>query len=682
MTPPRPTPRQPTTTAVEVTDPSAVDRRAFPYQPALDGLRALSVMAVIAYHNGYVWAVGGFLGVDAFFVLSGYLITTLLVLEYRRLDTIGLIGFWGRRIRRLLPALLLVLVFAAIYGAILLRPYEIGPLRADSLSSLFYVTNWRFIISGQSYFDLFATPSPLRHLWSLAIEEQFYLVWPVVTILCLRARKGRTDVLAIVAAVGATASVITMSALYRAQAPSRAYYGTDARAHTLLVGALLAILLLRSRPWRVLTNRAVQAGAILIVGVVVWTWHVVNATDAGYYGLGSLAYAIGIAVVIAAVVQAGSPLGRLLGIPPLQWLGRISYGLYLWHWPIIAWLVHWRVGFGDSRLVAVRLVVTFALAIASYYLVELPIRRGRWFRPGSRAARWSVPVAILTTGAILVGATVGAGPPPSYFAGGFPDQCAAPTATELRDARRAAIDQRARLPQGRFPTMAVIGDSVSCSLWPGLAAFHRTNRLEFRMGGVLGCGEASNQVLTSAETTFVPFDTDKCEGLTSQFRTLAVRGHVPVALWVSAWERADLDDNGTRVRAGTPAWTKLLTSRMEKIVRELHARGTYVVFATMPPKAPGEIGNVAVTSSSVEDATYVRLNNLLLHFVATHRDEVAIVDLAGHVCPGGAPCSRVVDGIAPRAVDGTHFTPEGSVWALDWLLPQIRRAEAAARPGA
>ena len=140
------------------------------------------MLAVIAYHTPYVWAKGGFLGVDTFFVLSGFLITTLLVLEWQRAQSIALVAFWGRRVRRLLPALLLVIVFVAIYGWVAIPPYELTKLRLDGLSGLFYVANWRFIVSGQSYFDLMSAPSPIRHLWSLAIEEQFYLVWPLVVL--------------------------------------------------------------------------------------------------------------------------------------------------------------------------------------------------------------------------------------------------------------------------------------------------------------------------------------------------------------------------------------------------------------------------------------------------------------------------------------------------------------------
>ncbi len=650
---------------------------AFPYQPALDSLRAFAVLAVIAYHNGYAWAVGGFLGVDAFFVLSGYLITTLLVLEYRRLDAIGLVAFWGRRIRRLMPALILVLLFAALYGRLVLRSYEIGRLRADSLSSLFYVANWRFIVSGQSYFDLFATPSPLRHLWSLAIEEQFYLVWPIVVLACLRIRRGGTGLLTAVCGVGGIASVVAMHALYNAQEPSRAYYGTDTRVHTLLVGALLGLALLRWRPRPGTMTATLQVGAALTAVAIAWSWHVVNATDAGYYGLGSLAYAIGVAIIIAAVVQAASPLARMLTIPPLPWIGRISYGLYLWHWPVIVWLVHWRVGFGDSRLVALRLVVTFALAAASYYLVEMPIRRGRWFAPSSRASRFALPVAVVAAAGVLVASTVGATAPPSYLTGGFPIHCPAPISAELRDARHALSKLGKDFRSPTLQPISVIGDSVSCSLWPGLAAIRRRDGLRFRMGGAIACGEASQEVLASDHVDLVPVDTDKCESLMAQLRRDANPRGTKIALWISSWERADLDDNGNRLVAGSKRWAAVLTKRMEHIVSELARNETRVVMVTMPAKALGEVGGVSVRSSGHDDATYANLNNLLLQFAARHAADVTLIDFAGHVCPGGPPCPRTLDGIAPRAIDGGHFTPEGSVWALQWLLPQIALRTAA-----
>ena len=162
----------------------------FRYHGSLDGLRALAVLAIIAYHFNYGWARGAYLSVDLFFILSGFLITTLLIMEWRRTGRIALRAFWGRRARRLLPALLIVLVFVAVITVTAIAPWNRAAIRDDGIASLFYVANWRFIAAKQGYFELFSAASPLRHMWSLAIEEQFYLVWPLVAYAALRAARG------------------------------------------------------------------------------------------------------------------------------------------------------------------------------------------------------------------------------------------------------------------------------------------------------------------------------------------------------------------------------------------------------------------------------------------------------------------------------------------------------------
>src|SRR3954465_1208902 len=156
----------------------SMHRGGFRYQPALDGLRAFAVSAVIAYHLGFQWAGGGFLGVDTFFVLSGFLFTSPPLRGRGGSGRISLSGFWARRARRLLPAVFLLLIVVVIYGSTVLNAFELDQLRGDACGGLFYVANWHFIATGQNYFKLFLTPSPLQHLWSLAIEEQFYLAWP------------------------------------------------------------------------------------------------------------------------------------------------------------------------------------------------------------------------------------------------------------------------------------------------------------------------------------------------------------------------------------------------------------------------------------------------------------------------------------------------------------------------
>ena len=659
------------------TDPTATDRVAFPYQPGLDGIRALSVLAVIAYHNGYQWAAGGFLGVDAFFVLSGFLITTLLVLEYRRADAIGLVAFWGRRFRRLLPALFLMLLVSAVVGAAILHPFELTRFRWDGLASLFYVANWRFILSGQSYFDVIASPSPFRHLWSLAIEEQFYLIWPLVVLACLRIRKGRVDLLVAVCVAGTAASAVAMAALYDAKDPSRAYFGTDTRVHTMLIGALLALLLLHRRPSRPWATNTVQAAGALSLGAIAWAWHVTGATSRGYYGAGSLVFALGVAVVVSAATAPRGIVGRALGIGPLRGVGRISYGLYLWHWPVIVWLTPDRVGLEGNRLIAVRLAVTFVVAGLSFRLLEEPVRTGRWFPRGSGVARFVAPLGIAMLAVVMIGTTVGAEAPPNYLVG-FPSECPPPTHAEI-DAAAAQLRQRpVPVPPVPSPVIAVIGDSVACSLRPGLSAIEATSPYRFQVGAVVACGVVSGQVIANAEVTAVPAGTDRCDELATQRRRAAVAGRAPVVLWASTWERSDLDDHGHRVRAGSRAWRALVTRRVDTVVGEMARQGTHVVMLTVPPRSEGLVGTTVVPSTPGDERAFVRLNALLREIAHRHPEEITVLDFSEYVCPSGPPCPRERDGFAPRSVDGAHYTPAGSIWALDWLLPRITAAESQA----
>jgi peptidoglycan/LPS O-acetylase OafA/YrhL len=209
------------------------------YRPFLDGLRAFAVVGVLVYHLDRTWLPGGYLGVDLFFVLSGYLITSLLLAEHARTGRIDLPAFWSRRVRRLLPALLVVLVVMAIVIEAQGDVLAIGAARGDLLSTLFYVANWHFILSGQSYFSQYLSASPDKHTWSLAIEEQFYLVWPVIVAFVLA--RFRTRTLALIAICVTLSSALLMAALFRPRDPSRAYYGTDTRIFEILVGALTAI---------------------------------------------------------------------------------------------------------------------------------------------------------------------------------------------------------------------------------------------------------------------------------------------------------------------------------------------------------------------------------------------------------------------------------------------------------
>ncbi|MDE3133827.1 MAG: acyltransferase, partial [Acidobacteriota bacterium] len=369
-------------------------RHRLPYLAGLDGLRALAVAGVFLYHANVGWTPGGFLGVDLFFVLSGYLITSLLLSEFVQRGTINLAAFWGRRARRLLPAVGLVIVFALLATVTIARD-DLGRTRADALSALVYLTNWHEVIASHSYFNQFGRPSLLQHLWSLAVEEQFYLFWPLLLIAGLRWLRPRTIVALI--AVFAAGSCALMWILYSPGGdPSRLYYGTDTRAFTLLIGALLAftVPLGRSAPWlaRAALRRwpggpaVVDAiGVAALVGVLV-LFARVQDFDPWLYQGGFLLMAVAGAVLVAAVAQPGALLGRALGWGPLRWIGARSYGIYLWHWPIMELT---RPGVDvplhGAPLIVLQAAATTAAAALSYRYVEMPVRTGAAQR---RAKAW------------------------------------------------------------------------------------------------------------------------------------------------------------------------------------------------------------------------------------------------------------------------------------------------------
>ncbi len=342
------------------------------YRPGLDGLRALAVVAVFAYHARIDWLPGGFLGVDLFFVLSGYLITSLLLVEWEARNRIDLRRFWLRRARRLLPALVVVVLGALVLSAIFARQ-DLAHTRGDAVSSLLYYTNWHEIFANRSYFVRTGNPSLLTHLWSLAVEEQFYLVWPLLLVPALVLLGRRRLPMLVIAGIAASAALMWI--LYNPGSdPSRVYFGTDTRAFLLLMGILLALVwpaierLRRALPLLELLGIAALVGAVLL-------FRNMQDFNPTLFRGGDLAASFCFVVLIAAVAHPKTGIGKALGVAPLRWIGERSYGIYLWHWPIIVLLagVNTRPGFG---IVAAEAALVLAAATLSYRFVEQPIRIG------------------------------------------------------------------------------------------------------------------------------------------------------------------------------------------------------------------------------------------------------------------------------------------------------------------
>jgi len=644
------------------------------YQPALNGLRGIAVLLVMAYHLNYGWARGGYLGVDTFFVLSGYLITTILLREWAGDGRIRLSRFWGFRARRLLPALLVFVAVVSLAGALVSSPYARNSLRWDSIASLFYFANWRFVLSNQSYFDLFSSPSPFLHLWSLAIEMQFYVVWPIVMLAVLRLKRG-IRWLVVISVLAAASSAVLMAMFYRPGDPSRSYYGLDTRIHTILIGCLLAMLL----QYRGAAIAQIGRRALLLLGVGSFGFVVVafisfSDRNPFYYHGGSVLFALAVATLIGTLVTREGPITRALSLKPLVWVGIISYGLYLWHWPLIVWFTPTRIGASGVVLGILIIGGTFAIATASFYLLERPVRilgRGK--------AMFSVALAgaVAVTALIAVVATSGQKQIPPYYAdfSSRPAACPAVDRAPAPGAPSSTVGAQGNQPE--LYRVLIVGDSTACSLEPGLVSVGSPAGITFVDASVLGCGVVSDEVAPDYRFNVnLTALSVYCHDAVLRIESAELnRYRPPIVLWVSKWESNAIvvrqGTNSTTAPAGSRLWQSILLARMDRRLKLLTRYGARVVLTTQPAPALGpNVGGVAKV-----DAETAQLNNLLRRFAADHPGQVSIVDMDARVCPHGPRCPLLVDGIWLRP-DGSHYSSQGAIWVAKWLVPQIPLATA------
>jgi peptidoglycan/LPS O-acetylase OafA/YrhL len=347
------------------------------YVPGLDGIRAFAVLAVMGYHFGVPHMEGGLLGVGVFFTLSGFLITGILLSTWEKTGGFALRRFWLHRARRLLPALAVLLVAVLGVSAIVERD-QLATRWHEAVAAAFYVSNWAVIANGQSYFDYFTGPQPLDHLWSLAIEEQFYLFWPLALLVLLRLCNANTAKVARITLALAATSFVLMSILAMPGFDNtRVYEGTDTRAGELLVGAALALVY---RPSRVRTPEkwgariGIDLAGLAALGVLVWLVTATTFYSMSLYRGGLLLLSLATALLVAVASHPASLLGRALGVEPLRWIGERSYGIYLWHMAVVAFTPQNLLDNYSLRLAIFHLALTLALAAISWTLVENPIR--------------------------------------------------------------------------------------------------------------------------------------------------------------------------------------------------------------------------------------------------------------------------------------------------------------------
>jgi peptidoglycan/LPS O-acetylase OafA/YrhL len=341
-------------------------------------LRAIAVLGVVAYHLGFGWAKGGLLGVAVFFVLSGYLITDLLLAEYRGRRTVSLRLFWLRRARRLLPALFVMLVVTVTWATLIDRT-QLAMMRRDVLPAIFYYSNWWNIFEHLSYFARFGPPSPFSHLWSLAVEEQFYLLWPLLLLAALRVARRRWVIVSGIVTL-ACASALEMALLYSPVADAtRVYDGTDTRAFELLIGAALAFAWPRDRRFAPISRerrRLIEgAGLAALVAILAFYWRA-GQYDPFVYRGGMVILSLASALIVAICVHPGTRFGRVLGMRPLRWVGERSYAIYLWQLPVILLTTSATSAARPLWHTGLQFVAVMALAAASWRLIEEPVRHG------------------------------------------------------------------------------------------------------------------------------------------------------------------------------------------------------------------------------------------------------------------------------------------------------------------
>jgi peptidoglycan/LPS O-acetylase OafA/YrhL len=647
--------------------------------PALDGLRAVAVALVLAGHGGIPGVTGGFIGVDVFFVLSGFLITSLLLDELRRNGRIELTGFWIRRARRLLPAL--VLMVLTVGAARELLPYQaLTGLRNDAIAAFLWMANWRFVAQKTDYFTQGAPPSPLQHTWSLGVEEQYYFVWPVLLIavtllLAARARRyfmratvgGVRFAIFLIATLGALASAAAAIVFVSDSTRDRIYFGTDTRMQALLIGSAAAALLVRDWPslnrgWCMIRTRWGRriARCLPVVGVA-------GLAAATHYASGSVAefhhgLLIGIAIAAVFVVapvalEQRGLIARMLAMPPLVWLGTISYGIYLWHWPIFLALNGERTGWAGFPLFAARCAATVAVAGASWWLIEQPIRR---WRP-ARVPLLPLAAATVASAAAITLLLVPVGTGPALRETGLPPGVSSVAA--VSPSPPGASHPRPRDPNRPF-TVSVFGDSIG---WTWMHYLPPTPGFAFLDHTVIGCSLVRGTPYRYIGQTLE--QRQECDTWPIRWSTQVGQDQPDVALLIiGRWETVDRVNEGQWTHIGDPTFDAYLKGELERALNIVSSTGVRVVVATVPYSRGGEKRDGRQYPEDQPD----RVNqwNTMLRNTVSHHPNVQILDLNKKLCPDGVYTAKV-DGIKVRS-DGVHLTPEGVKWLTPWLEESLR----------
>ena len=665
------------------------------YLPALDGLRAIAVTSVLLYHLDIGWARGGFLGVDLFFVISGFLITTLLLREHDSTGRIGLGSFWIRRFRRLVPPLVVVVAATVVATRLWGVPEQWASVRLDAIAALAYVANWRFVLADQSYFDTLLGPSPLLHTWSLAVEEQWYILWPIVMLGLVGLARRRSARAAFAAVVGAAvASAVWMAVLYDPADASRVYFGTDTRAQQLLIGAALAWIV-QLRPERLELGSRTRGAWTVVAGLVVFAVIASSTGDETSWlyrgGFFAISILCGLLVLGTATTSPAAPL-RWLTWTPLLWIGVRSYGIYLWHWPVILFVGE-PMGLDLPRvpLMFVQVLVTLVLTELSLRLIERPARTTSW-RPRLVVATWSAIAGLAIVVSLVVlapgpaefstatvfrpaalanavdgdGAGAGAGDSQLEPSRSRPadDEPATATSTPIVAGPDSADDVPATVPADPRPDVLILGDSTAAALWDRMdPAWADTWHVQLMAR--LGCGIFDEVTLDSDSDRSNPHPVE-CADWRDDWNASVYAVDPDITLvMVGAWEVLDQRIDGVDYRFPSAQWDALVRDQFTDAIDIAAITARPVVVMSIPCMEPSGDDN---TTARTDPARVAAVNGIIADVAAT-RPSVSVADLGSVLCPNGVPVGEV-DGERVR-YDGVHVSAVGSDLVWSWLFPQF-----------
>jgi peptidoglycan/LPS O-acetylase OafA/YrhL len=673
------------------------------YRPQLDGMRAVAVYLVVAFHAGVSAFSGGFIGVDVFFVLSGYLVTQLLLRDFRSRGRIDFRRFYSRRFRRLLPAAFVTLVVTAVVYTAVAAPADVHDAIGGFRSAFLYVANWHFISQSNDYFAADVNSNPVVHFWSLAVEEQFYLFWPLllsgVYLVSRRAGARQWKVVRLIIAAGFALSLGAALHLSTVNL-SRAYYGTDTRAYELLAGALLAIT-----PWVMRCARE-RRRLVRVLAPFELAALIVIATSTVHLGAIQRGVAATIAtcgLIVALEVSKGGLVTRVLSIPSAVYLGRVSYGTYLWHWPVIV-IATQRFHPTPVALFALTCLVGTALASLSFEMLEQPVRLSRLL-DRHRSQVIAVGLAVSIVGGLVI--------VPGIMRH---DQSTANSTAVLGDAAGGG-DLRVRVPpidlnaiesqsygtktcfrkptsdcivvRGSGKRILLVGDSHAVSLVPAFATIARNHGLTFALASFPSCPWPRG--LVEAPAGSQPGLPSACQARQDDwYDRLVPQFHPDVIVLLhhpfdDPGGGPDMRANGKLIHFGTEEFSAAIRTASQRTIAALQANGRKIVIIEPLPLAPHGFNPLTCLSQAkfVDDCRYVAASPTPIErFYRSLADgsSTFTLDLDRVVCPYYPICDPVVRGVVVKR-DSQHITAEysqkiapsiGAILVADGILQRVR----------